>query len=212
MRCVPQGTRIDCAVRFVMKGKGYYDIYSNYGTLRIMPVTQEVVRVCFAKGQCSEFPALMSEYRECREKDVRCKARESMDAIEISTEKVQIKVNKKSGATSFLTPQGKVLLSEREKEPRQIGTEQVWAFFDWKKEENLIARGRTEKQLLQIGTSAKYISFGKDSDRIPAIASTKGYELLFPAKRKTLCCNIPMYGSYVSMEGTEIIDFYFKVR
>ena len=49
-------SRIDCAVRMVMKGKGYVDLLSSYGTLRITPLAVDLFRICFAKGQCREFP------------------------------------------------------------------------------------------------------------------------------------------------------------
>ena len=36
---MPAGhSRIDCAVRMVRKGKGYVDLSSSYGTLRITPL------------------------------------------------------------------------------------------------------------------------------------------------------------------------------
>lgn len=54
---MPAGhSRIDCAVRMVMKGKGYVDLLSSYGTLRITPLAVDLFRICFAKGQCREFP------------------------------------------------------------------------------------------------------------------------------------------------------------
>ena len=53
---MPAGhSRIDCAVRMVMKGKGYVDLLSSYGTLRITPLAVDLFRICFAKGQCREF-------------------------------------------------------------------------------------------------------------------------------------------------------------
>lgn len=208
----PEGhSKIDCSVRLVMKGNGFYDVLSNYGTLRITPMTQDRVRICFARGQCGSFPAPVAEFAG---PGVRCKVREGIDSVEIMTEKLTVKIDKKTGSLSFVTPQRKLLLSERAKEPRQIGDGRSLVFFDWAKDEGLIARGdeNTDRPFLEIGNLAKYISFGKESKQMPGIASPKGYELSFPPGRKILCCNIPMYGAYLSMEGEPLIDYYFKIR
>lgn len=199
-------TKIDCAVRFFMKGNGYFDFISSYGQLRVTPMSETVIRVSFAKGQGGIFPEPEPDLagEKCR-----FKSRENSNAVEIATEKILVRVDKKTGALSFLTPQGKILLSERAKEPRQIGTDRVWQFFDWGKEEQLFARGAGSGQPMKIGTSARYISFDRESVLRPGLASSKGYELSFPAGVRTLCCNVPVYGAYVSMEGRTVIDYYF---
>lgn len=201
-------SRIDTGVRFSMKGKGFYDVYSNYGTLRITPMSQNVIRICFAKGQCSVFPEALSEMKGAGGK---YKIRESMSAIEILTDKVLVKVDKKTGALSFRTPQGKLLLAERATEPRQVSPDQVWEFFDWKKEEMLLAEGMQEDRILRIGNQARYISFGEGSGKLPRLTAAGRYQLVFPPRQRTLCCNIPMYGPYVCQEGTGILDYYFVV-
>lgn len=33
--------------------------------------------------------------------------------------------------------------------------------------------------------------------------------MIFPAGSRVLCCNIAMYGTYISMEETDIIDYYY---
>lgn len=204
----PGHSRIDCSVRFVQKGNGWFDLTSSYGTLRIAPIAQDIIRVCFAAGTCSRFPEALPEYAG---QLLRYKKRETPAVFELLTEKLLVHVDKKTGALSFYTPQQKLLLSERPKEPRQIEGPKVWMFFDWTKEEKLTARGLTDKQPVVVGTSfAKYISFGETSRRSPGLHSQKGYELIFPPKMKVLCCKIPMYGPYVSMEGTNVIDYYFK--
>lgn len=199
-------TRIDCAARFFLKGDGYFDVMSSYGQLRITPLSETVIRVCFARGQGGSFPRPEPEYagRACR-----CRFRETMAGMEVATEKVLVRVDRKTGALSFLTPQGKVLLSERGKEPRQVGTDRVWQFFEWGKEEQLFARDPGNGQPLKIGSSARYVSFGREGRLMPGLASAKGYELRFPAGAKVLCCNVPAYGTYVSEEGQTVIDYYF---
>lgn len=34
--------------------------------------------------------------------------------------------------------------------------------------------------------------------------------MIFPAGSRVLCCNIAMYGTYISMEETDIIDYYLQ--
>ena len=162
----PEGhSRIDCAVRFVMKGKGYFDLCSSYGTLRVAPLSDDVVRICFARGQNVCFPEPLSEYAV---PGFRYRKRESPQAVEFVTEKVTVHVDKKTGALSFLRPKGGLLLAERKTEPRQIGDGRAWMYFDWTKTEQLIVRGITDKQAQQAGPSfARYISFGRQSSRSP---------------------------------------------
>ncbi len=204
----PGHARIDCAVRFLMQGKGYYDVQSSYGTLRVTPVSGEIVRICFARGSGVSFPAPLAEFAG---KSARCRVRENANVVEILTERVLVRIGKRTGAVCFLTPGGRLLLSEREKEPRQIFPGQSRVFFDWPKEERLTARGipGSEQPFLEMGNLARYISFGENVSQTPGLASSYGYELLFPAAGKTLCCRIPMYGSYVAVEGSAAVDYYF---
>lgn len=200
--------RIDCGVRFVMKGKGYCDLLSNYGTLRIAPISQEVIRVCFAKGQCSSFPQRAKEFEAA---GGQYKIRETPGVLEIRTQKLLVRVDKKTGAVSFLDGKERLLLKERDKEPRMLTEHTGWNFFSFEKGEILTADGGEGRKPLKIGMSAKYISFGEQSAQMPGLASGKGYELYFPAGKRTMCCNIPMYGPYISVEDTELIDYYFKI-
>ncbi len=206
---LPAGhSRIDCAVRMVMKGKGYVDLLSSYGTLRITPLAADLFRICFAKGQCREFP----KAAVAAAGDLRCTVRENPSLVEITAGYAQIRVDKKTGALTFLNTQGKILLTERSREPRQLGEKKNWSFFDWKKDEVLIAGGIGAPRTLKIGNSAVYFSYGREDDRYPVLASSKGYEMIFPGGSRVLCCNIAMYGTYISMEETEIIDYYLRAK
>lgn len=206
---MPAGhSRIDCAVRMVMKGKGCVDLLSSYGTLRITPLAADLFRICFAKGQCREFPkaAVMAVG------DLKYTVRENPSMVEIVTGSAQIRVDKKTGALTFLNAQGKILLTERNREPRQLGEKKNWSFFAWKKEEVLMAGGIGAPNTLKIGNSAVYVSYGREDDRYPGLASSQGYEMIFSAGSRVLCCNIAMYGTYISMEETEIIDYYLRAK
>ena len=188
--------------------KGYVDLLSSYGTLRITPLAVDLFRICFAKGQCREFPKAAVTAAG----DLRCTVRENPSLVEITAGYAQIRVDKKTGALTFLNTQGKILLTERSREPRQLGEKENWSFFECKKDEALIAGGIGAPKPLKIGNSAAYFSYGRADDRYPGLASSKGYEMIFPAGSRVLCCNIAMYGTYISMEETDIIDYYLRAK
>ena len=188
--------------------KGSVDLLSSYGTLRFTPLAVDLFRICFAKGQCREFPKAAVTAAG----DLRCTVRENPSLVEITAGYTQIRVDKKMGALTFLNTQGKILLTERSREPRQLGEKKNWSFFEWKKDEALIAGGIGAPKPLKIGNSAAYFSYGRADDRYPGLASSKGYEMIFPAGSRVLCCNIAMYGTYISMEETDIIDYYLRAK
>lgn len=188
--------------------KGSVDLLSSYGTLRITPLAVDLFRICFAKGQCREFPKAAVTAAG----DLRCTVRENPSLVEITAGYAQIRMDKKMGALTFLNTQGKILLTERSREPRQFGEKKNWSFFEWKKDEALIAGGIGAPKPLKIGNSAAYFSYGRADDRYPGLASSKGYEMIFPAGSRVLCCNIAMYGTYISMEETDIIDYYLRAK
>lgn len=202
-------TKADASVKWITKTKNYWDLTSTSGTLRIEPVSDDMIRIRFAKGtEIGE----REVGPEIRKNAFSFKCRETRDAAEILTDKILVRVEKRNGAVSFYTPQSRLILREREKEPRQVEPGRSYVYFEFGKSEKLVARGITDGELLKIGASAKYISFGKQEKRMPGIASDQGYELLFPTECKVLCCNISMYGPYVSLDGVNEIEYYFKKR
>ena len=45
--------------------------------------------------------------------------------------------------------------------------------------------------------------------RMPLIVSGYGYGLGIAADETVMCCNVPVYGTYLYTEGTGQIDYYF---
>lgn len=85
-------------------------------------------------------------------------------------------------------------------------------YFDWERGEKLKVRSILENYPEWTTPAyARYISFGRTVLRSPGIISPKGYELLYPSGAKVLFCRIPTYGPYLSVEGSEVIDYYFRV-
>ena len=64
-------------------------------------------------------------------------------------------------------------------------------------------------ELIQMNQKARYISFGKQKLRMPLLISKYGYGIGGAAQKDVICCNIPMYGTYLYTEGIGQIDYYF---
>lgn len=210
-RLRPKGhSRIDNSVRIVRKMKKYVDFISSYGVLRLTPLEDSMIRVQFQKGGMAEFEPGYWDYAP--EKQVSWKAKEGRDQVVVETGKVTVKVGKKTGALQFLDTQGKLLLAEKAALPRQIeldGKMQAWAYFDWPKKEKIFAKGILKDGLEPLSQKARYISFGGKKMRMPLLVSEYGYGIGAAAEETVMCCAIPTYGTYLYMEGTGQIDYYF---
>lgn len=207
----PMGhSRADHAIRWSKKTKAYVDFASAYGTLRLTPITPEIIRVSFQKSQIADFSdcksiALLPE-------NVTWSFREAKDVFELTTKKLLLRIEKKNGAVQFFTRDGKKLLTENAKEPRLLGQglkNQSYVFFDWEKNEKLWAKGLLDDDLIKMNLSAKYISYGNRALRLPCLLSERGYGLTFAAKDAVLCCDISVYGTYVMTEEMTQTDYYF---
>lgn len=204
---VPGHARIDCSVRLCMQGKNCVDVVSSYGTLRLEMPEKNLVRVCFCKGNGAVFLPAAGQFAG---KTAAFRYKDTREYLELSTESLQVWVMKKSGAVQFRDKKGELLLAEREKEPRQAEGAESRVFFDWGKKEELFAAAPNNGFPVKIGQSAMVISFGAESKDMPGLRSGKGYELLFPSGRRTLCCNIPMYGPHILQEGSGT-EYYFRI-
>ena len=208
-KLMPKGhSRIDCGVRWVKKSKDFVDFVSNYGTLRVTPVTEEIVRVQFVRGQAPSFKAENREYTG--EKNVGFRTRENAMVYEISTKKLAVCIDKKSGALTFLDTKGTLLCKESGKEPRQIEPElsKTWNYFDWAKNEKIVAKGLLDTELEPVNGKARYISIGGKKKRMPLLLSAKGYAISIAAEHTVAFCGVGAYGQYICTEKEEQIDYY----
>lgn len=226
----PQGhSRIDNSVRMVKKTKKYLDSISSYGTLRLTPVEENIIRVQFVKGPMAVFEPGYWNYEP--ESPVTWTAKEGRNLAEITTGKLVVRIDKKTGAIKFFNKQGKLLLSEKDTLPRQLeaaaaatavtgagmgtgmgagaGTFRSWIYFDWAKNEKLYAKGMLVDDLERMNQKARYISFGGKKLRMPLLVSEYGYGIAVAAEKTAMCCAIPMYGPYLYMDGAKQADYYF---
>ena len=204
----PKGhSRVNTAVKWVKKTKKYIDIASNYGLLRLTPITADCVRVSFVKGQLTKIHD--NYWTPKTEAEIKWTAKESKSAIEIRTDKLLLRIEKADGAIRFLNADRTLLLSENKKEPRLVENGESWSFFDFEKKEKIKSKGILATDLMDLSLKARYISFGGKPMRMPLILSDKGYGIGVAAEKTALFCNVSMYGQYVYTDVTDQIDYYF---
>ncbi len=208
---LPGHAKADLSVKWTMRQPDGLYLQSRYGVLRISPITGEIIRITFAvKGQPKEEPheriALQKTERAWMYKDLSA-------YVEVATDDIILRVDKKSGAITYMDDKGKILLAERANECRVVseaaGKTKAWQFFDFKKQQ-LYSPGIGGKEGLQLSGKAYYISESGDGKELPFILSDKGYGILIASDKTAVCCDIPAYGSYFAIEENQI-DYYFIV-
>ena len=199
--------RIDTAVRWVEQTACGVACVSNYGVLHVSPVNDAVIRVTFGAGQ------KIKELFQNSQTKIKWQQKETREAILINTKEIQLTVDKKSGAISYANAAGKTVLKEKTAPPRQMDVvkKQNWMYFDWSRSERLSAKGVLKDDRLPLKYTTKYICYGEKSKRFPLVHSNLGYGIAVAADSDVLCCNIPMYGPYISSEHMELIDYYFII-
>ncbi len=208
-KLTPKGhSRADCSVRWVKKSKDFVEFVSNYGILRVTPVTDEIVRVQFVRGQADTFST--GKWNYTGEKISRFVTRENPSMFEIITKKLIIRMEKKSGALSFLDTKGALLFKESVKEPHQIEPEvsKTWNYFEWPKSEKISAKGILDEDLEEVNGKARYISIGGKKKRMPLLLSGKGYGISVSAEDTAYFCGVGVYGQYICTEKETQIDYF----
>jgi len=208
-KLTPKGhSRIDCSVRWVKKSKSFVDFVSSYGILRVTPVTDEVVRVQFVRGQADSFAE--GKWQYTGEKKAQFVTRENAAMFEIITKKLVIRIEKKSGALSFLDAKGTLLFKESGKEPRQMEPDvlKTWNYFEWAKNERIVAKGILDEDLEQVNGKARYISIGGKKKRMPLLLSGKGYGIAVSAENTAYFCGVGVYGQYICTEQETQMDYF----
>ncbi len=202
-------SRIDQSVRMVKKTKEALYLFSRYGTLRLTPLSDQVIRVQFQRGQTGRFETGCWEYTP--QKPVQWRAREGKNLAEVSTACLTVRADKKTGALQFFDQKGKLLLAEKPEMPRQVepASLKTWSHFAWPKGEKIFARGILANDRMYMNQKARYISFGSRNPRMPHLFSEAGYGLGIGNEYNVICSRIPSFGNYICTEGRAEIDYYF---
>lgn len=197
--------RLNLSVRWVSGQEDGLYLQSQYGILRISPVGSAIVRVTFARGNkiiAGTHPLIATDHVEKN-----WKYRDNGKIVEISTGEIILQIEKQSGSIRYLDAAGKLLLSERKAESRQLDGNRSWLYLDFQKGEQLYARGQNDQSALKLRGSARYIS-SATGGTLPFLLSDKCYGILPAASGVCICCDVPAYGSYLYTE-TGQQDFYF---
>ena len=205
-------SKIDLAVRWVMKQPDGLYMQSRYGVLRLSPVGSAIIRITFAKGQ--QPASAVNSKIAVRHIDSMWMYRESGKSVELVTDELILQVDKGTGSIRYLIRDKKLLLAERGRESRLIetgldGRNKSWLFLDWQKNENLFGMGAQGESGINLRGTARYISHGNHADELPLLLSDHGYGILIAADGPTMCCNIAAYGSYLYTENEAQMDYYF---
>lgn len=195
------------AVRWVKKSKTSVEVTSSYGVLTLTPITETCIRVSFVKGQLNRLQE--TYWKPKPETGFKWTAKESPSVLEVATKKLIVHIEKRDGAIRFLSPDRKLLLSEKASEPRLAEGKETWNFFEFDKKEQLKSKGILATDLSDLQLKTRYISFGAKPLRMPLLLSSKGYAMAVASEKTVMFCGIPMYGQYIYTEGAEQIDYYF---
>lgn len=227
-RLRPAGhSKIDLTIRWVHERPDGLYLQSRYGMLRICPVSKAAVRVSFRRedtfdaqkpiyeknglqyGMASTRTGMTGTHTGAADPmdsyidlHIKWKYRDKGSMVEMTTPGLFLEIDKGAGNIRFLTKDRKVLCEERKTECRLIEADKSWQFFDWKKEKISIPN-RGNSLGFSMKGSARYIH-GKEGELPPVMVSDRGYRVEVLAEGPVICCDIPSYGSYFQVAGTEI--------
>ena len=222
--------KIDLAIRWVHERPDGLYLQSRYGMLRICPVSKGAVRVSFRREDTFEASKRTYEKLSAQQDTagtyagaadihagiaddittkMKWKYRDKGSMVEMSTPGLFMEIDKGAGSIRFLTKDRKVFCEERKAECRLIEADKSWQFFDWKKEKISIPN-RGNSLGFSMKGSARYIH-GKEGELLPMMISDRGYSVEVLNEGPVICCDIPTYGSYFQVAGTEI-DYIIRVE
>ena len=104
-------------------------------------------------------------------------AKESKSLIEIQTEKLILRIEKKNGAIQYFDADRKLLVSENATEPRLLNNGECYTFFDWDKSEKLKSKGILATDLTDL-TKPDIFRSEADSRGCHLSCQTRDMELL----------------------------------
>ena len=131
------------AVKWLKKGKSHIEIATADGTLYVIPITPEIVRVIFVKG--IGVKPHKTYWKQKADTAFKWVAKESKSLIEIQTEKLILRIEKKNGAIQYFDADRNLLVSENATEPRLLNNGECYTFFDWDKSEKLLNKNVDNK-------------------------------------------------------------------
>ena len=193
--------RINQSIRWVSKESDGVYFQSQYGTLRVVPVTGNIFRISFSKG--SRLIENNNSLIKAKGGNTRYVLNQSMSGAEIKTPEASVMINKANGSLQFYNANKQLLFAEDPVTSRLQDRSRYCWFLDLKKSDKLYAFYQDEP-LLSLRSSGRYLSDSRGG--VPLIFSDKGYGFV-PAVSSSIFCDIAAYGTYFSEEG-DSLDYY----
>lgn len=200
----PGHGRIDHSVRWVDANKDRITITGSYGTLLIIPRAEDEVLIIFKRG--NDIAGITEKASGTKWKVI-----QNRNYVEAQLPKLSVRVDRKSGAVTWLDGKGRELLNESPNVIRQYeeATGIYWNFFAFGKKERLMAQDETKEKWIPLENCARYISHGEAG--VPsALMSSKGYQIEISSGIKVLVNTVPAYPAYIRYEGADAIKYTLK--
>lgn len=226
--CIPFGVGLViptwAAVVHYKKLGGGAQLGVDGGTLRIQFWSPEIVRVTYASS--TELPELKSLSVVATPQGVRLTEQESDQAFTLASQKIKVRIDRQSGAITFLDAANHVLLREatqgRQILPAMVANASVTSAtqtFDLAPDEGIYGLGQHQQGAwnYEAGDSFKVrLAQANTEVGIPVMTSSKGYVLLWDNPAVTTISSDPAGGPNAgqrdlrwSSEYGKAIDYYF---
>jgi alpha-D-xyloside xylohydrolase len=155
------------------------------GTLRIQFWSPEIVRVTYVDG--SEFPTNRSLSVVASPEKVKVKRDENDQALTLASSDITVKINKQTGAVSFLGSDGHVVLQEaaqgRKMAPGRVADAAVTSCeqsFELEADEGIYGLGQHQRGAWNYTTGGNVRLAQANTDvGVPVMTSSKGYMMLW---------------------------------
>ena len=214
---LPGHPRIDLSVRWISKNEDGLRLQSRYGILRLKPITSSIIRVTFAKGgklSDSTHPLITVNRLERF-----WTYKDSGASVELTTDELVLQADKSTGYLRYYNRDKKLLLSERDKECRQIedslqGIPKNRLFLKPDKKEQIFSVDTEGHNPLPLRGDSRYITPDNASRKgqeasLPFLFSDRGWGLLIPTDGCTFFCDSASAGTFLCTEGQEQMDMFF---
>ena len=196
-------------------------VTTDGGTLRIQFWSPEIVRVTYATG--TQLPELKSLSVVATPQTVHLTRQQTGDAVTVSSQKIKVRIDKKTGAVRFLDPAGHVLLQEaaqgRKIEPATVAGDAVTSAeqaFDLAADEGVYGLGQHQEGAWNYEAPGSFkvrLAQSNTNVGVPVMTSSKGYVLLWDNPAVTTISSDAADTSprvlHWSSEYGKAIDYYF---
>ena len=216
---LPGHTRIDLSVRWVSKDTNGLYLQSRYGIMHLKPIAANILRVIFSRN--GRQPSKAHPMIAVDKIERFWTYKDAGGAVEVTMDELILRVDKNTGHLCYYDRDRRLLLEERDKEPRFMDdlvreTPGSRLFLNLEKKEQIYAVGETGEEPLSLRGGSSYISPDneareKGDKRLPLLFSDKGYGLLIPTDGAVFFCDAPAHETYIYTEGQENMDMYFIV-